>query len=192
MHNQLKLKIVLPILAAAISTTALAANDRHASTFKDDVVIASLDPHGMGRRPDAPAALEAGTAGVGLERQGISDERARIAGSSAQTGDIPAPHASAVPEAGSSDTCMGSKSSGIQLPMVGGVTFGSSWVDKNCMMIKNARELWNMGFKTAALARMCMDEQNREALESTGTPCPARRTDAASRRPEPSSLAYMQ
>jgi len=39
-------------------------------------------------------------------------------------------------------------------------------------MLKNSRELWNMGMKSAALARMCMDKKNREALELTGFVCP--------------------
>jgi hypothetical protein len=35
-----------------------------------------------------------------------------------------------------------------------------------------------MGFKGAALARMCMDDLNKEALEATGVNCPAgRRTN---------------
>lgn len=39
-------------------------------------------------------------------------------------------------------------------------------------MLKNAREMWNMGFRGAALARMCMDTRNRSALEATGIACP--------------------
>jgi hypothetical protein len=41
-------------------------------------------------------------------------------------------------------------------------------------MLKNAREMWNMGFRGAALARLCMDDLNKEALESTGINCPLR------------------
>ncbi len=41
-------------------------------------------------------------------------------------------------------------------------------------MLKNAREIWNMGFKGAALARLCMDDLNKEALEATGIQCPTR------------------
>jgi hypothetical protein len=74
----------------------------------------------------------------------------------------------------SNDTCMGSTSFGGSAVSFG-FSVGSTWTDTNCLMLKNAREIWNMGFKGAALARLCMDDLNREALESTGINCPARR-----------------
>ena len=46
------------------------------------------------------------------------------------------------------------------------------WVDTNCKMLKNSRELWNMGMKAAAMALMCNDAANKEALELTGYVCP--------------------
>ena len=71
----------------------------------------------------------------------------------------------------SNDTCMGSTSGGVSTPGFG-LSIGSSWVDTNCKMLKNSRELWNMGFKAAALALMCTDATNKEALELTGFECP--------------------
>lgn len=73
----------------------------------------------------------------------------------------------------SNDTCMGSSSAGIAGAGFG-VSLGSSWADKNCVMLKNSRELWNMGFKAAAMARMCMDAMNKQALEMTGYVCPVK------------------
>lgn len=71
----------------------------------------------------------------------------------------------------SNDTCMGSSSVGAA--GVGfGVSLGTSWTDKNCVMLKNSRELYNMGMKSAAMARMCMDDDNKNALELTGYVCP--------------------
>lgn len=72
----------------------------------------------------------------------------------------------------SNDTCMGSTSGSANAPGIG-IGFGTSWVDGNCKMLKNSRELWNMGFKAAALALMCNDADNRQALEDTGFECPA-------------------
>jgi len=71
----------------------------------------------------------------------------------------------------SNDTCMGSTSGSIN---VAGFGFGAgtSWTDTNCVMLKNSREMWNMGMKAAALARMCMDADNKTALELTGFECP--------------------
>lgn len=77
----------------------------------------------------------------------------------------------------SNDTCMGSTSAGGALAG-GGITFGTTWRDADCKRLKNARELWNMGMKGAAMALMCNDDDNRAALESTGYVCPQNMTQA--------------
>lgn len=71
----------------------------------------------------------------------------------------------------SNDTCMGSTSGGVAVAGFG-FSLGSTWTDKNCKMLKNSRELWNMGMRAASMARMCMDAENKEALELTGFVCP--------------------
>ena len=71
----------------------------------------------------------------------------------------------------SNDTCMGSTSGSITIAGFG-LGAGTAWTDKNCVMLKNSRELWNMGMKAAALARMCMDSNNKDSLELTGFECP--------------------
>lgn len=76
----------------------------------------------------------------------------------------------------SNDTCMGSTSGGVAVAGFG-LSLGSTWSDKNCLMLKNSRELWNMGFKAAAMARMCMDDLNKEALELTGFVCPTKKAE---------------
>lgn len=87
----------------------------------------------------------------------------------------------------SNDTCMGSTSVGASAVSFG-FSVGSSWTDNNCLMLKNAREIWNMGFKGAALARLCMDSLNREALESTGVHCPERDAATAARNEKVSGI----
>lgn len=71
----------------------------------------------------------------------------------------------------SNDTCMGSMSGSVNGPGFG-FGLGSTWTDRNCVMLKNAREMWNMGMKAAAMALMCTDGNNRMALEITGFVCP--------------------
>lgn len=74
----------------------------------------------------------------------------------------------------SNDTCMGSTSiAGAAASF--GFSAGTTWTDTNCVMLKNSREMWNMGFKGAALARLCMDPLNKEAFEATGINCPPRK-----------------
>ncbi|HEX7649663.1 MAG TPA: hypothetical protein VF450_19865 [Noviherbaspirillum sp.] len=79
----------------------------------------------------------------------------------------------------SNDTCMGATSVGASAVSFG-LSVGSTWTDNNCVMLKNSRELWNMGFKGAALARLCMDPLNREAFEATGIECPPARQSKTS------------
>ena len=71
----------------------------------------------------------------------------------------------------SNDTCMGSASGSANGPGFG-LSFGKTYKDENCIMLKNSRELWNMGMKAAAMARLCMDPDNKAALEMTDFKCP--------------------
>lgn len=100
------------------------------------------------------------------------------------------PSVSGPPLVSSNDTCMGSVSGSLNVAGFGG-SLGTTYKDVNCVMLKNSRELWNMGMRGAALARMCMDSENKEALEITGFVCPqterekARAVEAAKdERPE--------
>jgi hypothetical protein len=80
----------------------------------------------------------------------------------------------------SNDTCMGSASGSANVPGFG-ISVGKTYTDSNCVMLKNAREFWNMGMKAAALALMCNDAANKEALELTGFVCPQTKRDQALR-----------
>lgn len=74
------------------------------------------------------------------------------------------------PLVSSNDTCMGSSSGSVNIAGFG-AGYGSTWTDKNCVMLKNSREMWNMGMRAAALTLMCNDTDNKEALELTGYEC---------------------
>lgn len=78
----------------------------------------------------------------------------------------------------SNDTCMGSASGSANMPGFG-ISIGKTYTDNNCVMLKNSRELWNMGMKAAAMALMCTDSANKEALELTGYICPQTARDNA-------------
>ena len=71
---------------------------------------------------------------------------------------------------------MGATSGSVNIAGLG-IGGGSSWVDTNCRRLKNSRELWNMGMKAAALALMCGDADNKDALELTGYKCPETKAD---------------
>lgn len=76
----------------------------------------------------------------------------------------------------SNDTCMGSTSAGVQGASFG-VSIGTTWHDDNCKMLKNSREMWNMGYRGAAIKLLCTDPDNRYALESTGVDCGESKAD---------------
>lgn len=87
------------------------------------------------------------------------------------------PSVSGAPLTSSNDTCMGSSSGSLNVAGFG-AGYGSTWTDKNCVMLKNSRELWNMGMRAASLTLMCNDRDNREALELTGYVCAQTERDA--------------
>jgi hypothetical protein len=69
-----------------------------------------------------------------------------------------------------SDTCMGSSSAGGQ--GIGfGFSLGTSWTDKNCVRLKQTRQLQSMGEGAAARELMCQDVDVWMAFAAAGTPC---------------------
>lgn len=128
-------------------------------------------------RANAKAAAAANSSSSGGAAQGVGSQGQSLSIDSHANYEAQArsPVATAMAPAltSSNDTCMGSTSVGASAVSFG-FSVGSSWTDSNCLMLKNAREIWNMGFKGAALARLCMDKLNREAFEATGVHCPDR------------------
>lgn len=112
--------------------------------------------------------------GVGSQGQSLSIDSHAVYHAQARN---PVATAVATPLTSSNDTCMGSTSIGGSAVSFG-FSAGTTWTDENCVMLKNAREIWNMGFKGAALARLCMDKRNREAFELTGINCPVSSQEA--------------
>jgi hypothetical protein len=111
-----------------------------------------------------------GTSTATVNQNLAGDTTSRVVYSGTQTVKN-VPSVGAPPLVSSNDTCMGSLSGSLNVAGFGG-SLGSTYKDVNCVMLKNARELWNMGMRGAALARMCMDGENKEALEMTGFECP--------------------
>lgn len=88
----------------------------------------------------------------------------------------------------SNDTCMGSSSLGAS-GMSFGVAIGSTWTDKNCMMLKNARELWNQGDHAASMALLCTDEDINYSISVSGGVMDRRADGAVIRRGCPMTKA---
>lgn len=70
----------------------------------------------------------------------------------------------------SQDTCMGSRSLGMQA-MWFGVSVATTWEDLDCRRLNNARALNALGYRGAAIALLCLDREVHDAMEQAGTPC---------------------
>ena len=53
-----------------------------------------------------------------------------------------------------------------------GISMGSTIRDENCEKLKNAKTLYDMGMKVAAVSVMCQDQRVFDAMMDAGTPCP--------------------
>lgn len=83
---------------------------------------------------------------------------------------LPVATAYAAPLVASEDTCMGSRGAGLQVASFG-VSVATTWEDRNCRRLKNARELARLGYREAAVQLLCMDDEVYAAMERAGTPC---------------------
>jgi len=70
-----------------------------------------------------------------------------------------------------SDLCTVGVSGAVQTQILG-ISGGSTVRDMNCERLKNAKTLYDMGMKVAAVSVMCQDERVFSAMEMAGTPCP--------------------
>jgi hypothetical protein len=72
---------------------------------------------------------------------------------------------------GNNDLCTTGTSGAVQTQILG-VSSGSTVRDKNCERLKNAKVLYDMGMKVAAVATLCQDRRVFDAMWHAGTPCP--------------------
>ena len=70
-----------------------------------------------------------------------------------------------------SDLCTVGVAGAVQTQILG-ISMGTTVRDMNCEKLKNAKTLYDMGMKVAAVSIMCQDERVFEAMMNAGTPCP--------------------
>lgn len=70
-----------------------------------------------------------------------------------------------------SDLCTVGVSGAVQTQILG-ISGGNTVRDMNCERLKNAKTLYDMGMKVAAVSVMCGDPRVFSAMEMAGTPCP--------------------
>ena len=79
--------------------------------------------------------------------------------------------APAMMSGGNNDLCTTGTSGGVQTQILG-VSSGGTVRDLNCERLKNAKTLYDMGMKVAAVATLCQDRRVFDAMWNAGTPCP--------------------
>lgn len=70
-----------------------------------------------------------------------------------------------------SDLCTVGIAGAVQTQILG-ISAGKTVRDMNCEKLKNAKVLYDMGMKVAAVSVMCQDERVFNAMMDAGTPCP--------------------
>lgn len=70
-----------------------------------------------------------------------------------------------------SDLCTVGVAGAVQTQILG-ISAGKTVRDMNCEKLKNAKVLYDMGMKVAAVSVMCQDPRIFDAMMMAGTPCP--------------------
>ena len=73
--------------------------------------------------------------------------------------------------ASGSDLCTVGVAGAVQTQIIG-ISTGQVYNDENCVRLKNAKVLYDMGMKVAAVALMCQNRNTFDAMKFAGTPCP--------------------
>jgi hypothetical protein len=72
---------------------------------------------------------------------------------------------------GNNDLCTTGTSGAVQTQILG-ISSGGVVRDLNCERLKNAKTLYDMGMKVAAVSTLCQDRRVFDAMMNAGTPCP--------------------
>src|SRR6056300_325851 len=70
-----------------------------------------------------------------------------------------------------SDLCTIGVAGAVQTQILG-ISAGTTFTEDNCIRLKNAKTLYDMGMKVAAVSVMCQDQKVFDAMMMAGTPCP--------------------
>ena len=70
-----------------------------------------------------------------------------------------------------SDSCTVGVAGAVQTQILG-ISAGTTSRDLNCERLKNAKTLYDMGMKVAAVSVLCQDLRVFDAMIMAGTPCP--------------------
>lgn len=104
----------------------------------------------------------------------VTESTSTIDSTSNSTTKVESPPPSAISpsiNASNSDLCTVGVAGAVQTQILG-ISAGKTVRDMNCEKLKNAKTLYDMGMKVAAVSVMCQDPRIFSAMMDAGTPCP--------------------
>ena len=105
----------------------------------------------------------------------VTESTSTVTTNGSQTTTVKSPPPSAIApqfSAGNnSDLCTIGATGAVQTQILG-ISVGSTFTEENCIRLKNAKTLYDMGMKVAAVSVMCQDKKVFDAMMHAGTPCP--------------------
>lgn len=121
----------------------------------------------------APPLTGAGTIDDPITTRSTNDSTVTTNGNMTTTINQPPPSAIS-PQFSSgmnSDLCTIGVAGAVQTQILG-ISAGTTFTEENCIRLKNAKVLYDMGMKVAAVSVMCQDKKVFDAMLHAGTPCP--------------------
>lgn len=107
-----------------------------------------------------------------IKTESVTDSTVKSSSTSETTLKSPPPSAiSPTINTSNSDLCTFGVAGAVQTQILG-LSTGTQVRDMNCEMLKNAKTLYDMGMKVAAVSVMCQDKRVFDAMLMAGTPCP--------------------
>jgi len=104
-----------------------------------------------------------------------STTRSTVTTNGEMTTTVKSPPPSAIsPQLGAnsnSDLCTIGVAGAVQTQILG-ISAGTTFTEENCLRLKNAKTMYDMGMKVAAVSIMCQDPNVFDAMMMAGTPCP--------------------
>src|SRR5210317_1792213 len=113
-------------------------------------------------------------ASVAFSEPIVTENTSTVTSNSDSTTTVYSPPPSAISptiNASNSDLCTVGVAGAVQTQILG-ISAGATVRDMNCEKLKNAKTLYDMGMKVAAVSVMCGDPRVFKAMEMAGTPCP--------------------
>jgi hypothetical protein len=121
----------------------------------------------------APALTGAGTLDDPITTNSTTNSTVTTNGNMTTTVKQPPPSAIAptFSSGNNSDLCTIGVAGAVQTQILG-ISAGTTFTEENCIRLKNAKVMFDMGMKVAAVSIMCQDPKVFDAMMHAGTPCP--------------------